>query len=308
MYKILISIFFTALFFTATGQQDQQFTQFMYNKSTYNPAYVGSQETACFSLINRNQWIGLDGAPQVQLLNFSMPILNQKVGIGASISRQAIGITEKFSAETRYSYRIPIGRGVLGMGVQATVRFLRMNFSKAESVQSSAIDGAIPPDLQSKYVPNFGAGLYYSNQLYYLGISIPRMIENNIDLADTDETISKEVRHVYVMGGFLVRLGSKVQMQPQVLLKYVKGAPFDGDVNLNFIFAERFTSGVSYRLGGSKQSGIGESVSLVLGLQLNESILFGLSYDMTLSELKNFSTYFVILPKKACIDRIMILS
>lgn len=290
MQKIILSIVFSGLLFTAFGQQDEQFTQFMYYKAGYNPASVGSNDAPCITALARNQWIGLEGAPQVQLISFNMPVFNKRVGIGASVVRQTIGITEKFSAETMYSYRIPVGRGILGIGVQASVRFLRMNFSEAISIQPSTQDDAIPADLQSKYVPNFGAGLYYSNQRYYVGISVPRLLENNIDLADSDEAISTEVRHIYAMGGIILDLGEKVQMQPQVLLKYVPGAPFDGDANLNFIFADRFTTGVSYRLGGSKRTGIGESVSLVLGIQLSESILFGLSYDLTLSELKNYNS------------------
>jgi type IX secretion system PorP/SprF family membrane protein len=290
MQKFILTAILSGLLFTAFGQQEEQFTQFMYNKAGYNPASVGSNDAPCISLIARNQWIGLEGAPQAQLVSFNMPIFNKRVGIGASIIRQTIGITEKYSAETMYSYRIPVGRGILGIGIQASVRFLRMNFSSAVSTQPGSQDVAIPGDIQSKYVPNFGAGLYYSNQRYYVGISAPRLLENNIDLADTNETFSTEVRHIYAMGGVLINLGDNVQMQPQVLLKYVKGAPFDGDANLNFIFADRFTTGVSYRLGGSKSTGIGESVSMVLGMQISESILFGLSYDLTLSELKNYNS------------------
>ncbi|MCB0653502.1 MAG: type IX secretion system membrane protein PorP/SprF [Saprospiraceae bacterium] len=290
MHKFILTLFFLSLLLAAFGQQEEQFTQFMYYKSGYNPASVGSNDAPCFSLIARNQWIGFEGAPQAQLISFNMPVFNKRVGIGANVIRQTIGITEKYSAETLYAYRIPLGRGILGIGLQASVRFIRMNFSQAESIQPSAQDDAIPGDIQSKYVPNFGAGLYYSNQRYYVGISAPRLLENNIDLADSDATISKEVRHIYAMGGILIDLGDHVQMQPQVLLKYVMGAPFDGDANLNFIFAEKFTTGISYRLGGSKRTGIGESVSVVLGMQLSESILFGLSYDLTLSELKNYNS------------------
>ncbi len=290
MYKFILTLFFCGTMLFAFGQQDEQYTQFMYFKPGYNPGAVGSNDAPCFSLIARNQWIGFEGAPQAQLLSFNMPVFNKRVGIGANIIRQTIGITERYSAETLYAYRIPIGRGVLGMGLQASVRFIRMNFSRAESIQPSSQDDAIPGDIQSKYVPNFGAGLYYSNQRYYVGISVPRLLENNIDLADSGQTLSKEVRHVYAMAGILIDLGDHVQMQPQVLLKYVPGAPFDGDANLNFIFAEKFTTGVSYRLGGSKRSGIGESVSAVLGMQLSESILFGLSYDFTLSELQKYNS------------------
>lgn len=289
MRKILI-ITGLSLFVSATfAQQDHQFTQFMYNKPLLNPGYVGSNDAPCFTLTSRNQWLGLEGAPQTQMLAFNMPVFNKKVGLGLSVNRQTIGIVEKYTAESQYAYRIRVGYGTLGMGLSASVRFLRVNYSKATAVQSIELDEAIPEDLQSKYVPNFGAGFYYSSYRFYLGFSVPRLIENSIDFSETGETISKEVRHIYGMMGFLLDLGEKVQIQPQVLLKYVKGAPFDADANLNFIFSDRVTTGISYRLGGSKATGIGESVSLVFGMQLTDNILFGLSYDYSLSELANYS-------------------
>ena len=72
---------------------------------------------------------------------------------------------------------------------------------------------------------------------FYFGFSVPRLLENNIDLADSGDVISREVRHVFFMGGLTIPLGEKVDLQPQVLLKYVGGAPFDGDVNIICIIA-----------------------------------------------------------------------
>lgn len=274
----------------AWSQQEDQFTQFMYHKMGFNPAYAGSNETPCISILARNQWLGLEGAPETQLLTFNMPLSNQRIGIGATISRHTIGITERFTADAVYSYRIRMGRGTLGIGVQGSVRLLRSNFLKAEATQPVGTDQAIPVGIQSKYVPNFGAGIYYGSKRFFFGVSVPRLLQNNIDLADGGGVLSKEVSHLYIMGGILFDISETVQLQPQLLLKYVKGAPFDGDANFNFIFSEKFTAGLSYRLGGSKKSGIGESLSLVFGAQITDDILFGLSYDYTLSELRNYNS------------------
>lgn len=78
---IYIFLFFclnTALF----AQQDEQYTQFMFNKLRYNPAYAGTQESPSITAIARKQWIGLDGAPQSQALTFDLPLLNNRVGVG----------------------------------------------------------------------------------------------------------------------------------------------------------------------------------------------------------------------------------
>ena len=73
-------------------------------------------------------------------------------------------------------------------------------------------------------------------------------------------------------------------------MKYVKGAPFDGDINLNFIFSETVYTGVSYRIGGSSETGIGESGAVLLGMQLSDHLMFGLAYDFTLSDLRTYTS------------------
>ncbi|MDX1940789.1 MAG: type IX secretion system membrane protein PorP/SprF [Saprospiraceae bacterium] len=291
MKKIYTFAIFIGGFTLAFSQQDEQYTQFMHYKLGFNPAYAGSEGAPSISALVRNQWIGIDGAPQTQLLTFNMPAVNNRVGIGASVSRQTIGVTENYTADAAYAYHLPFARGYLSLGLQASVRLLRVNFSELQGTQATDTDGAIPADYQSRYIPNFGAGIYFykGNDLFF-GVSVPRILESNIDLADSKDVLSREVPHFYAMGGVKIGLGEKVQLQPQILVKYVTGAPFDADVNLNLIFSERFTTGISYRIGGNKNNNIGESVSLLLAAEISENIMFGVSYDATLSELKDYNS------------------
>ncbi|MFK7933654.1 MAG: PorP/SprF family type IX secretion system membrane protein, partial [Saprospiraceae bacterium] len=117
-YTTLFS-FLILLALTATAQQDQQYTQFMFNKLGYNPGYAGSQNAACITAIARNQWIGLEGAPETQALTFNMPVSGQRVGVGANIIRNTIGESENVTVDAAYAYRIPMGNGMLGLGMQA---------------------------------------------------------------------------------------------------------------------------------------------------------------------------------------------
>lgn len=269
------------------GQQDEQFTQFMFHKLGFNPAYAGMQETPTFTALMRQQWIGFEGAPQSQLLTFNMPLTSSGIGLGANLSHHSIGATNRYTGEISYAYRFKLGRGGrMGIGVSSSARILRINFAETTATQPIDGDPSIPVGLQSKVVPNFGAGMYYSNQKFYLGLSAPRLLTNNIDFADEALVISREVPHYYLMAGILLKISEQVHLQPQALLKYVEGAPFDGDLNLNFIFSELVYAGVSYRIGGSSVSSIGESGSVLLGMQLSDHFLFMLAYDFTLSELK----------------------
>ncbi len=271
------------------AQQEEQFTQFMHFKLGYNPAYAGSNDVPALTVLSRNQWIGLEGAPKTQAVSFNTPLANKKIGIGVNLLRQTIGISNNVSGDVIYAYRMRVGRGYLALGAQASVRLIRMDFNKVTGTQPIDTDLAIPVGLQSKFVPNFGTGLYYQAKRLYFGFSIPRLLENNIDLSDDQGVISREIRHSYLMAGALVRLGEQIDLQPQIVFKYVRSAPFDADLNLNLIFGERLTAGLSYRLGGSGQNSLGESISLIMAAQISDLGLFGISYDFGLSQLKDYN-------------------
>lgn len=282
---ILICLCSLSLF----AQQENQHTMYMFYKMGFNPAYAGSKDAPCMAAIVRNQWIGLEGAPQSQLLTFNMPLTNGKYGVGASIIRNSIGITEMYTFEGVYSYRVPVANGYLRGGIQASVRSLRNDYSDVIGIQPVDTDGAIPTDSNtSGFVPNFGAGLYYQNPKFFVGFSAPRLLENSIDFSNLNDIETTEARHYYGMIGFLIPVG-KVELQPQILLSFVENAPMDGDFNINVIYNKKYTVGVSYRLGGSTEMGFGESMSFLAAAEIANNITFGIAYDYTLSEINNYA-------------------
>ncbi len=271
----------------AYGQQETQYTMFMFNKLVINPGYTGSSGRPCITAFGRGQWIGIEGLPQTQLLSFHMPLASDRIGIGASIQRDAIGPQTDYTGELYYAYRIPLGTGYLGLGIQGSVRHMRVDFSKTEATQPNDQDGAIPLGVQTRLVPNFGAGLYYHTQRFYAGFSIPRFLETNIELSDNEGSISREVRHYNFLVGANFPLGESVVMEPQAWLRYVKGAPFDADFNVNFWFIDKIMGGLSYRLGGTKGQGAGESIAFLAGAEIGDHVFFGLSYDLGLSDIRD---------------------
>jgi type IX secretion system PorP/SprF family membrane protein len=146
------------------------------------------------------------------------------------------------------------------------------------------VDTAIPGATESKVVPNFGAGIYVDGPSYYIGISIPRLLQNDIDLGSEETIISREARHFYFMGGLKFKLSDKLTLEPQMLAKYVSGAPFDADFNVTAFIGPRLFTGLSYRLGGN---GAGESASVLFGTYLSDNISMCIAYDLGLSDLKS---------------------
>lgn len=290
MKKILAIVICSAVVSLLHAQQQAQYTQFMYNKLGYNPGYAGSNDAACITAMYRHQWTGIDGAPKTQLLSFNMPLLNKRIGIGANLVRNTIGISESWTLSGAYSYRIRFGGGVLGVGAQASIQYLGVNFrdSRLQATQPIPQDQSIPASYEQKYSPNFGAGLYFNTDRYFIGVSVPNILKSNIDFSEDSTQISRSIPHAYLMTGLVFKISPKVKLQPQILLKYVPNSPFDADINLTALFADKYSVGLAYRLGGNQNKGIGESIDLLFSAQIRGNILFGLAYDITLSQIKDY--------------------
>lgn len=273
------------------AQQDAQYTQFMYNKLAYNPAYAGSLGATTATGIVRNQWLGLEGAPKSQVFNIDAPLYNERVGIGLNIARTTIGIATNYNADLSYAYRVPLGKGNIGVGLQGSIRSFNADYNDERliSTEGTTFDASIPIGQQNKMTPNFGAGVYYKEEKLYIGFSVPRLLENNIDFSEDPTIISNSIRHFYLMGGYLFDINETTQLQPQALIKYAENTPLDVDLNLSAIFMDKYMIGATYRVGGSSRGIPAESIDILFSTQINEHFLFGLSYDVTVSELRDYS-------------------
>ena len=293
MNKITVTlalVLFVAI--SCFGQQEAQYTQFMENKLMLNPAYAGARGATSVMVLNRNQWIGFEGAPNSQLISMNAPMFGDRVGVGLSISHHSIGITQNWTANMAYSYKIPITNDAsLRIGVQGSMRSWGFDFANIVTTQPGAIDQSIPvTESSNSFKGNFGAGAYFNTKKVYFGVSAPYLLSNQIGFAAGDlSAVSKQ--HFYVMAGTAFDITDKLMLKPSVLGKYVENAPLDLDANLSLVYMYKFTAGLSYRLGGGvlNNNGTvannGESIALVTGYQINNQFSLGLSYDFILSEL-----------------------
>lgn len=283
---IFIGLFLFASHFLF-GQQESLYTQFMFNKQGINPAYVGNGESIHFTGIYRSQWLGLEGAPEIQYASASIPYTSKNIGIGLNLQNTTVGITSSMSAETLYAYKIKMKDGVLSGGIQLTLHNLKKDFSdpRLVTIDGIGVDPAIEVGSQNKTVFNTGVGMYYNTDRYYVGLSVPRLIKSSIDNDDYLED-NRTNRHFYLMGGYEHAFTEDISMMSQILWRYVSNAPLDVDINVYGTWMKKYNLGLSYRLGGDRSS-IGESIDLILGMSVNENIYLGLAYDITLSKLRS---------------------
>ena len=266
-----------------SAQQEDAFAQFMYYKQAINPAQTGSSQGINITGLVRNQWIGLSGAPKWQSLLFSMPLLNNRVGVGGNIYRHTIGITQITGLDGSYAYRLSVPRGFLSFGLQTSVRFMQQNFGLVTGTQPIEQDESIPVGLQSKYLPNFGAGVYYESKRAYVGLSVPRLLRSNIDFSDKGQLITRETQHYYFMAGATIPLGEAWELNPQTLWRYLPNAPFDADINLSAIFKKKISGGLSYRIGS-------ETAIVSTGLQLGDHLHLGMAFEASFSDIQKYNS------------------
>ena len=291
MFRVILTLTFVFALLNAQAQQERQYTQFMFNQLSFNPAYAGTQASPTFLALYRNQWMGLEGSPESALLQYHQSLLNERVGIGGTLSRTSVGINRNITADIAYSYRMHTQVGVFSAGLQASMRNIRQNWAdgRLSAAQGIATDAAIPMEPGNRTVANFGAGLYFQGEQLFGGIAVPRLVHNNIETADLGGEISREVRHFYTMVGYAFTPSETVKITPQALLKIVQNSPIDADINVMALWNKKFTTGITYRTGSGKTARGGESLDLLAGFQATDHLFFALSYDIPFTKLRNYN-------------------
>lgn len=281
MKKLLIvSIVLLATAFGAFAQQDAQYTQYMYNTLSVNPAYAGSRGVFSVLALHRSQWVGLDGAPTTQTINFHTP-LSKRVGIGLSVINDEIGngTNQDTYIDAAFSYTVPTSEeGKLSFGINAKAHLFNVDFTK---LRNYGRENNLP-NIENRFSPNFGAGIYYHTQKFYAGLSVPNFLQTEY-FSDSDSSsstfLAQERMNFYLITGYVFDLNSRLKFKPAGLVKAVKGAPLQIDVSANFLYNEKFSFGAAYRWDAA--------LSAMIGYQLNPKLMLGLAYDREITELGN---------------------
>ncbi|QLE00620.1 type IX secretion system membrane protein PorP/SprF [Galbibacter sp. BG1] len=266
------------------GQQDPQYTQYMYNTMSINPAYAGSRGMLSATALYRNQWLGLDGAPETQTLNVHSPIRRSNLGVGLSIINDQLGdgVSQETFFDADISYTIQTSyQGRLSFGLKLGGSLLNVDFTKLNQYDDVELTGQ--NNIDNKFSPNIGAGIYYHADKYYVGLSVPNMLttqyfdESNNSNNGSTSYIAQSNVHYYLMGGYVFDLDYRWKFKPAMLTKFVSGAPLQVDLSANFLYDETVTFGVGYRWGAA--------VTGMLGFQLTEGLAVGLAYDREVTAL-----------------------
>ncbi|NQX85280.1 MAG: type IX secretion system membrane protein PorP/SprF [Flavobacteriaceae bacterium] len=272
-------MFMTLVMNDSFAQQDPQYTQYMYNTMSVNPAYAGQRETLSVMALYRTQWVGLEGAPRSITFGVHKPLGNERFGLGLSAVSDQLGPTSETFVDANISYTIPMNTKQttkFSFGIKAGVHLLNTDWSEGE--YQSGNDPAYQNDI-NVIDPRAGAGAYLHSEKWYLGIAVPNFIKTNDHFQGT---IVTEEMHSYVIGGYVFTFSDSFKFKPTFLMKAVSGSPLILDVSANALIKEKLTLGVAWRWD--------DAVSALAGFQISDKVYVGYAYDVTSNGLKDYSS------------------
>jgi type IX secretion system PorP/SprF family membrane protein len=284
-YLLLVS--FMVICLHCMAQSDQHYTMFMYNKLLYNPGYTGSREVLSINGTLRQQWSDVPGAPKSSNISADAPLGTfmrpfRKLAAGLSIGTENEGIEQSVDLRTYYAYRIQLTKSVVSFGLSAGANFYTAQYDKVNVFQGG--DPSFDTAISNAMLPAFGAGIYWSGDKFYCGLSVPNMLQNYYD-KNLGRLTSKQIRAFYLSGGYAIAAGEELTIQPQVLVRYaVNGLyrlPVNADINLSLIAYKRIMLGVTYRTNGSLVG--------IVHLQVSKRLNIGYAYEHSSSALSSYS-------------------
>jgi type IX secretion system PorP/SprF family membrane protein len=264
----------------------------MFNGLTINPAYAGSHEVLSGLLTYRQQWAGLEGAPDDKTFAMHSPITMN----GKKDNFTALGMLGMFqnspgmkSGEIYidYAFHIKLPQGKLSLGLQAGVNYVSQNFNITD-VRSWQIFGIQNPaftGVERIIIPNFGFGAYYYSDRFYFGASIPRFFSFPSDSSKSNKQAPVfDYNRMNFLGtaGWVITFSDNFRFKPSCMVRYQPAVGLLADVNASLImFRDIIWIGASYRTD--------KTFIALLELQVNSKIKIGYAYDYALGAIKGFS-------------------
>ncbi|NPA37758.1 MAG: type IX secretion system membrane protein PorP/SprF [Chlorobi bacterium] len=285
-FFVLMLICMTAL---VKGQFDAQFSQNMFNQLATNPGFAGSSGMINLTTLNRQQWVGFEGAPKTTVFgaDAAINLFKSEGGVGLMFMNDEIGPFKNIIINMSYAYRIEMENASLGLGLSVGMINQTLDGTTLDPLSGtdgntyhSTDDPAIPQNKVTDNALDVGFGAFYESTKYYVGFSVNHLNKPSPDFDGEFQTYFKQT--VFINGGYRY----KMKKHPVVLVPslYVKTdfAALQVDVNMNAYIKDKYWAGLTYRHQ--------DAIVILAGIELLNGLKLGYSYDITLSKLFNYSS------------------
>jgi type IX secretion system PorP/SprF family membrane protein len=272
MKKIFITGLCCLSFCFSFSQQDPMYSQYLYNMLAVNPAYAGSREAVSSTFFYRNQWTGFEGAPVTANLSAHAPFAGTKGAWGVNLMNDRIGVQSQTMLNLSYAYRIFLPSGNLSFGMSGGFYNFSYNWNELnlQDMGDAAFAGR-----DNVMLLNMGAGIYYQTGRMALSFSSPHLINQRM-IQSRGYNVTRPFNHYFAAASYLLPVNDLIALKPSVMVKMVKNAPVQGDINMTLIYKKSLYLGASYRTMNE--------LNLMAQYQLNKNWWFGYAYDIPFSK------------------------
>ncbi len=270
------------------AQQLPHYTQYLINDFPMNPAIAGTKMSFIGRSNHRYQWAGITDSPRTYIFSLNGPLKNPKIGVGATLFTDITGPTRRTGLQLAYAYHVKLSETMnLSFGLSGGLLQFTVDGSKITTKEPGDI--AFSNGLMTSLVPDGGAGVYLYGDHYFLSLSAPQIIQYKLRFFDDyPETMGRLVNHYFIFGGYTFDISEDIAIEPSAMIKYVQPAPVQIEPTVRFIYQKLFWAGASYRTAVSPFEA--DAIGIMLGYVYQSNLMFGYSYDITMSNLKNYSS------------------
>jgi len=292
--KLYFYLFFVGFFATpAQAQLEPQFSQYMFNRYLYNPAFAGSDDALNLALLHRSQYVSLaNRAISSQAFNFSMPLSAIRSGIGIGVVNDLIGFQRATYLTLNYNYRQTFKWGKMGVGIGAGIIQTSLDGAKLRTPQGdynggiNHDDNILPDNLAQGIAPDLSFGLYFNNDKFYAAASLNHIAISRAKL--NGATVASSLfftQNLVVSGGYDFEINKRFSIMPSALVKtdFVK---VQAELSATMTIYRNILTGISFR--GYNQKSV-DALVLFFGFKI-KGVQLVYSYDANLSYLTKFNT------------------
>jgi type IX secretion system PorP/SprF family membrane protein len=256
-----------ACYIPAMAQQSPIYSQYMLNGLVINPAYASTDESASLTVVGRNQWVGVDGAPKTATMNFYTPLNEKGTSLGFSAMREAITVQTRTDYNVLAAQKVSLSETVqLALGLQAGMSQYKENNSELITTDPTFSSN------QAYWKTQVGFGFAVFSENFYLGLSAPAF--KSFDLGNSVNKV-KSISHYYLQAAYAARVNDDFLVKPSILLRQAQGSGLQYDINTSVLLKEVLWLGVSWRSE--------KTVTGLVQVRAGTKFQIGYSYDTPMS-------------------------
>lgn len=270
---VLILSFITSLGYS---QVSNDVNQYMVYQPFFNSASGASYDNVTVAGYYRNQWVGIDGAPENYGVNAVVPVSALSGVLGVKVFRDLIGANKRDRFSLGYTYRARLKENsYLAFGLDGVAEIQSRNLVGLDVAMMNDV-GIV--NTQNVFKPNAVFSSYLFNENSYIGLVFSELVHYEGELSSF--SIGKMPIVIHAGREFRMRKG-KQAFNVSSLLKTDFGAGLHLEVNSMYQFLDKKLGlGMSYRTS--------KDLVGILKLSPVKEFEIGYSYQYTFSKLSSY--------------------